>query len=121
MTTSAGLCSGEVLARLGVHGRMLGAIQSLCTSASFAMKLCGQIGVSQISNAGLRQGCPLSPTLFGLFLNGLTNYLAEPCPTAGCSITPPQAVSPFLYADDITLMSTNPSGLQDLIDAALQL
>ena len=110
----------EVLARLGVHGRMRGAIQSLYTSASFAMKIGGRIGVSQISNTGLRQGCPLSPTLFGLFLDGLTNYLAEHCPTAGCSITHTQGVSHFLYADDITLMSTTPLGLQDLINAALQ-
>ena len=52
--------------------------QTLYTSASFAMKIDCRI------------------------FDGLTDHLAEHCPTAGCSIILIQAVSHFLYANDIT-------------------
>ena len=58
---------------------------------------------------GVKQGCPLSPTLFGLYVDGLEKHLLA---TAG--IDAPELmrslVPLLLYADDLILMSTSQEG-----------
>ena len=39
------------------------------------MRVDGVTGSSSIPSMGLQQGCPLSATLFGLFIGGLHHYL----------------------------------------------
>ena len=64
---------------------------------------------------GLRQGCPLSATLFGLFIDGLHHYLETVALEAGIQIQH-MRLKELVYADDICLMASSP-GLQALIDA----
>lgn len=54
---------------------------------------------------GVKQGCPLSVTLFGVYLDGLEQHLKE---TVGHDAPSLSAVliSLLLYADDLTIMST---------------
>jgi hypothetical protein len=61
----------EALQRRGVHNRMLAAIQSLYADALYAIHIRGRHGEKIQSSIGVKQGCPLSPTLFGLLLDGL--------------------------------------------------
>jgi hypothetical protein len=65
---------------------------------------------------GVKQGCPLSPLFFGLYLNGLEKHL-----DALDGDNPPQlvdiVVKLLLYADDLALMSETPQGLQKQICA----
>ena len=56
----------QALQRLGVHGTMLTAIQAMCGTATVSVRVRGRSGPSLPSRTGVRQGCPLSPTLFGL-------------------------------------------------------
>lgn len=107
-----------VLCRLGIHGRMLGAVQSLYANATYAIKIKDRIGAPCPSLTGLKQGCPLSPTLFGLFIDGLSHHLASTCPAAGFEVSPGTKLSHLMYADDITLIAGSACELQDLIDAA---
>ncbi len=65
---------------------------------------------------GLRQGCPLSATLFGLFIDGLHHYLETVVPGAGVQIQHLR-LRELVYADDICLMASSPGQLQALIDA----
>ena len=65
---------------------------------------------------GLRQGCPLSATLFGLFIDGLHHYLETAVPTAGIQILQ-MRLRELVYADDICLLASSPEQLQALIDA----
>ena len=65
---------------------------------------------------GVKQGCPLSATLFGMFVDGLEQHLMDtlgqdaPCLSG--------AVIPLLlYADDLTIVSTTPEGLQRQVNA----
>jgi hypothetical protein len=65
---------------------------------------------------GVKQGYPLSPLLFGVYLNGLEKHL-----DALDGDNPPQltdiVVKLLLYVDDLALMSETPQGLQKQIDA----
>lgn len=77
-------------------------------------------GISEVFRCllGVKQGCPLSPALFGLYIDGLEEHLLQ---TAG--IDAPtlsalrQMVPLLLYADDLILISTTAKGLQRQLDA----
>ena len=59
----------------------------------------------------VKQGCPLSATLFGLFVNGLEQHLMD---TLGHDAPSLSGVlnSVLLYADDLTIMSATLAGIQ---------
>ncbi len=106
----------SLLQRLGVHGHMLGAVQSLYDGSLLSMRVNGQCGHSQGPAIGLRQGCPLSATLFGIFIDGLHHHLQTTAPAAGVQIRHLR-LTDLVYADDICLLAGSPQHLQALIDA----
>ncbi len=108
----------SVLQRLGVHGSMLAALQSLYVNPTVAVKVGGRVSGCIPSCTGVRQGCPLSPTLFGLVLDGLHRYLLRQCPDLGPLLRDGLRVPDLEYADDVLLLAATPAGLQRLIDAA---
>ena len=106
----------QVLEELGIHGRILDIIKSLYVHDSAAVR--SSQGLSAIFRClmGVKQGCPLSPTLFGLFVDGPEKHLLN---TPG--IDAPELIDTLipvlLYADDLILMSTTEAGLQRQLDA----
>lgn len=108
----------EALQRLGLHGEMLAAIRSLYADAEYAMHVGGRRGAGVESSIGVKQGCPLSPTLFGLLLDGLHAALLEGAPEAGPQLRGGQRVPDLGYADDFCLLATSAEGLQSLLDTA---
>ncbi|KAA6418764.1 MAG: reverse transcriptase, partial [Trebouxia sp. A1-2] len=97
-------------------GKMLGAVQSLYDNCLLSMRVSGFTGEGKTPSMGLRQGCPLSATLFGLFIDGLHHYLETVVPAAGIQIQH-MRLRELVYADDICLMASSPEHLQALIDA----
>jgi hypothetical protein len=62
---------------------------------------------------GVRQRCPLSPTLFNCFIDELSKELQA----AGVGVeVGERLVHSLLYADDVVLMAESPEDLQVLID-----
>ena len=104
-----------LLQRLGVHGHMRSAAQSLHDGSLLSTRV-GQCGSSWSPSIGLRQGCPFSATLFGIFVDGLHLHLQTVAPAAGVQIRHLR-LTDFVYADDICLMPSSPERLQALIDA----
>ena len=80
------------------------------------MRVNGVAGDSQIPSMGLRQGCPLSATLFGLFIDGLHHYLETAVPMVRIQILQ-MRLRELVYADDVCLLASSPEQLQALIDA----
>ena len=66
-------------------------------------------------------GCPLGPTLSGLFSDGLHRYLLHNCPSAGPQLQCGRYVPILGYADDFALLATTPVGLQRSLDAVFEL
>ncbi len=82
--------------------------------ASVIVPLICSLRVPLPSQTGLKQGCPLSPTLFGIFVDGLFHYLDTHCPEDGILLGGGIRVRILGYADDFVLVSNSPAGLQRL-------
>ena len=62
----------QELQSIGVSGRMLKAIESLYSSVSACVRINGHLTDWFTVKTGLRQGYPIAPLLFNLFINDLT-------------------------------------------------
>ncbi len=93
------------------------ALQSLYKDSTVRINISGRLGPSQPSKTGLKQGWRLSPTLFGLFADGLHRYLKANCPELGVHVDGGDKLSILGYAYYFVLLADGAEGLQQLIDA----
>ena len=100
---------------IGVGPRVFAAIKSLYASGTLFLKVGGAAGPSLVQQNGVRQGCPLSPTLFGIFFDGLHGHLDCSLLPAGLQLGSGRWVSALVYADHVVLLSWTAAGLQDLL------
>lgn len=64
------------------------------------------------STIRVKQGCPLSPTLFGIYIDELESFLREHIKdTDGCLLHQ-VLIFILLFADDISLIASSQEGLQ---------
>eukprot|EP00775_Hariotina_reticulata_P000499 gene499-biopygen1079 len=106
----------ERLAAIGVSGNMLHAILQMYWHAPMQPKLRNQVASPFDSTRGVKQGDPLSPLLFGLFIDQLEHWLAVHVPAAGVQLGP-TLLQLLLYADDLALVASSPAALQQLLDS----
>jgi Reverse transcriptase (RNA-dependent DNA polymerase)/Endonuclease/Exonuclease/phosphatase family len=104
----------------GVTGRMLSTLQALYANVSFSIKFPEGISDEFSCNMGVRQGCPLSPFLFGVYIEMLDEQLRDQLPMAGPILGGSTAhalrVPLLLYADDLCLIGCSHAELQLLLD-----
>jgi hypothetical protein len=83
--------------------------------------LCVKVGHSLSdffpSYTGVKQGCPLSPNLFGLYIDAFEKYLEQFAPCTGPLLPGGLTVPCLIYADDIVLLANSAENLQAQIDA----
>ena len=106
----------QAIAKLGIYDKFFRAAQSLCGNYKIKIHINGKTGSAYPSQTGVKQGCQLSPTLFGTFLDGLCRYIKAKCPSAGPGVGSNFRILNLDYADDVLLLATSPDELQQLID-----
>jgi hypothetical protein len=79
------------------------------------VRLGGQQGDTFPSTRGVKQGDPLFPLLFGLFIDRLESFLEGRAPTLDVKVTG-RLLRAILYADDIVLLAESGQDLQALLD-----
>ena len=101
------------LQRAGVRGRFLSAIQSLYSDLRCTVRVNNDLTSWFDVEAGVKQGCILSPTLFSVYINDLTERINS----LNCGINiDDNRLSILLYADDIALIAPDENSLQRMLD-----
>lgn len=102
----------ERLASLGIGGHMLRSIKNMYDGVKAKVKLTpGELTDEFEVFSGVKQGCPLSPTIFGLFIDRFEEVLKRQHPDIGALLGTVR-VSLLTYADDIVLIATSEKDLQ---------
>ena len=92
--------------------RFISLISAMYHGLTSAVRLSDGITPFFESFIGLRQGCNLSPMLFNIFLNDLTEIFDEKC----CPVMiGNQNLNCLLYANDLLLLSETENGLKQCI------
>ena len=103
----------ERLKSLGINGIFMHNIAAMYTKTEYSIKLKTGRSTNIQSNLGLKQGCPLSPMLFNLYIDDIEKVFDDSC----CPIEfQNKNINHFLYADDLVLISESREGLQNSLD-----
>lgn len=103
------------LERAGLGGWALRAVRALYASVPMCVKTPTGYSRCFYSGLGVKQGCPLSPTLFGLYIDDFEQGLMAEVGAAAATLPRWEAgghVPPLLYADDKALLATEAAGLR---------
>jgi hypothetical protein len=110
----------ECLKGLGVGGAFLTALTSMYDGSGMCVRIDGTVGPCFATRQGVMQGDPMSPLLFGLFIDSLEGELDTQMPEDGVPLgtgAHRRLLRLLLYADDLVLMAETPEALQRLLDA----
>lgn len=92
---------------LGIRGRALRLIQGLYAASSMRARLPGRLGPAVRVQRGVRQGCPLSPLLFDLYIDSIL----DECDGVGVSGGGDVQVPGLLFADDLVCLANTTEAL----------
>ncbi len=106
----------QVLEGLGISGRILECLRSMYRQDQACLHHPEEgFTATFLCRIGVKQGCPLSPLLFSLFIDGLKKRLnaleGDAPPMLGHLV-----VRLLLYVDNLALMSHTPTGFQKQLD-----
>jgi hypothetical protein len=97
-----------ILLKIGARIQMTNWIMSCVTSATFAMLINGEATNFFISGRGIHQGCPMSPLLFILVMEGLSKMLKNSMgrgTVTGIKVSRFIKVLHLLFVDDVLILS----------------
>ena len=100
---------------MNINGNFLLTLQNMYENTKCAVKLNNKLTQFFPCMQGVRQGDPLSPILFNLYINDIFKELKE----AGCDpvyLKDGDPINGLAYADDLVLISRTREGLQKAID-----
>ena len=103
----------ERMKELDINGLFLKNVMSMYKHTRYSIKLKDGYLDALDSNLGLKQGCPLSPLLFNLYIDDINELFHNQCDPINLQGS---EINHFLYADDLVLLSSTPEGLQKCIN-----
>ena len=101
------------LQTLGINGLFLKNITAMYQTTKYAIKLSNGYLTPIDSNLGLKQGCPLSPMLFNLYIDDIGDSFDDQCDPVKIQDL---KINHFLYADDLVIVSLSEEGLQTTLN-----
>ena len=103
------------LRQVGISGLFYKNIVEMYKNTRYSIKTSNGCLEPILSNLGLRQGCPLSPMLFNLFIDDVADIFTNSSELSPISLQG-KPINHFLYADDLVLVSESAIGLQSCLD-----
>jgi hypothetical protein len=97
-----------ILLSVGFGVKIIDWVMSCVTSANFAVLINGEATKFFKSERGLRQGCPLSPYLFIMIMEGLSLLLSKSISDhhiSGIKVSKFIKIVHLMFVDDVLLMS----------------
>ena len=101
---------------MGIRGCMLTALQAYYSDVRERVKTADGLTDDFPSGIGVKQGCPLSPTLFRLYIDAVEDFICANVTNGGTVKLHGTPVPLLLYADDIVFLASSQSELQQLLD-----
>jgi hypothetical protein len=103
---------------VGVRGRMLHAITAFYQNISCRIRFNNGLSDKFDSNVGVRQGCPLSPFIFGVFIEELHDRVVAELPGVGATVhsDPDCSIPMGMFADDLNKFANVALHLQAMLD-----
>ena len=95
----------QIMGDIGVPPGFVAAVRSMYDGVVCQVRIEGCVGPEFESSIGVKQGCPLSPTLFGIFIDRLAFMIASRAGHVGAQLASGRRVPTMLYADDFCLIT----------------
>jgi hypothetical protein len=105
------------LQQLGFPSKYMQMLSSMYEQAVVSFCAHGDLSDPVPTHVGVLQGDPLSPTLFGVFIDVIIQYISTRCHDARVPTIAGQLLYGLLYADDLVLLSIDEHTTQQLLDA----
>jgi hypothetical protein len=110
---------------IGCSRHFVRILQDIYSDTSYALMLRQHVCTPFQATMGLKQGCPLSPHLFNVFVQKLPGMVREACPSDGVTLFPlgsmytnaDTRIQMIMYADYILLVAYTHAGMQRLMNA----
>lgn len=108
----------QVMEKMGFGPVMLGWLKILYSQVGSRVLVNGHLGGLVLQESGVRQGCPLSPLLFALYMEPYARAVQKEPSIDGILVpgSGGKRVKVALYADDVTLFLSSYLSLQAALD-----
>lgn len=104
----------EKLKKRGINGRFLNMIKEIYKNTE--NEIITEEGISEKfkTKRGVRQGCPLSPTLFNIYIEDLEDQWAKN--KTGGTVIGKTKIYCLKFADDVAIIADTKEGLQEMLN-----
>ena len=99
------------LENLGIKGNLVELIKDIYKKTKCAVKIDGKITDFFEFTKGVRQGCPLSPLLFNLYINDIFEMIDKNTPVSP-ELKERNPINVLMYADDLIMIAESQDQLQ---------
>ena len=104
------------LRAMGFHGPFLEIILDIYSKSSFKIRVGGKVSSrAVVTVSGVKQGCPMSPLILGLFIEQLHELLQLRCPDIGVLVIDETLLRDIFFCDDLALAALLRKELQSLL------
>lgn len=97
----------KVLDKFGFHSTFIKTLRALYDSPRARIKINGAVSSPFSLEKGTRQGCPISPLLFAIFIEPLSQWIIQDNNIKGIAMYGRELII-LLFADDVLVYLTDP-------------